>query len=100
MLAEIETSGITLALAGDDRLQVTGAITEEQRKYLKQHKPELLIALKARERILQAAPELTEELMAWYADDYEALVKLNDQSFNWLIRDYKIKRDIYLHRIN
>ena len=85
MLSRIESTGIELAVVGDNQLEVTGEITEQQRQFLKANKPYLVAALKLR----AMAPAADQpELLDWYQDDMAMIAELGLEQLQYLVDDY------------
>lgn len=75
-----------------DKIRVTGELDDNQRQYIRQHKPAIIRLSKA---VTHYGCDLT-DLLSWYQDDMELVATLPSEDLAGLIEDYlKHQNDIY-----
>jgi hypothetical protein len=93
LIARAAAEGLTLDLTPAGALKATGATATVDRwlPVLRSHKDAILAALKVR----RLAPDLADELIAFWEDDVADILQLPDEALRRLAEDYRRHREYY-----
>ena len=94
MLAELESKGVRLfAIDGKLVVETEQPLTDEQREFLKTHKPAIVHLAKAADHY---GCDLA-DLLSWYRDDLEMVATMPSKDLAWAIEDY-LRHRVGLYR--
>lgn len=92
MLQQLESKGISLAVIGENKLQVTGEISDKERYFIKTNKLYLMAALKLR----AMAPAADQPgLLKWCKDDYEMITSMGLDQLQYLVDNFLTNQGSY-----
>lgn len=95
MLAEKLWAGLDIEVDGDRLLVDAGRpLTDEQRQYIRGHKPAII-------RLSKAANHFGCDLVSlldWYRDDLDMVPDMPSQDLAYLVKDFLNNRARYLHQ--
>lgn len=102
MLANLESKGVRLAVNNCKLVVVTDTpLTDEQRQYIRDHKPQLLDELRKRDpitRLRKLAGKYRldpDRVLEWYRHDTDLISTMDETALDALVRDYASNQDTF-----
>jgi hypothetical protein len=93
LIARAAAEGVTLDLTARGTIQASGenATVTRWLPVIREHRNEILAALKVRRLV----PDLANELIAFWEDDVADILQLPDEALRRLAEDYRRHREYY-----